>query len=49
MYWITLYVNDDNVTYLDSFRAEYFHPRNKNIIANKDIEKTFTEYKQIIQ
>ena len=31
-------MNDDNVTYLDSFRAEYFNPRNKNIIANKDIE-----------
>ena len=31
-------MNDDNVTYLDSFRAEYFNPRSKNIIANKDIE-----------
>ena len=36
-YWIALYVNDNNVTYFDSFGVEHISKEIKKIIGNKRI------------
>ena len=36
-YWVALYVNDDNVTYFNSFGVEYIPKEIKNFIDNKNI------------
>ena len=36
--WITLYVNDDNLTYSDSFGVEHIPKEINNLLGNKDIK-----------
>ena len=36
-HWITLYINDHNVTYFDSFGVEHIPKEIKKFIANKNI------------
>ena len=48
-YWIALYANGNNVTYLDSFLAEYIPKEIEKFIGKKNIKKIFIEYKQMIQ
>ena len=48
-YWIELYMNSDNIKYLDSFRDSIFHKKLKNSLATKIIQKIFLEYMQMIQ
>ena len=36
-YWIALYVNDNNLAYLDSFRVEHIRKEIKKFIGNKNI------------
>ena len=36
-YWIALYVNDNNLAYLDSFWVEHIRKEIKNFIGNKNI------------
>ena len=36
-HWIALYVNDDNVTYFDSFGVEHIPKEIKKFIGNKNI------------
>ena len=37
IHWIALYVNDNNVTYFDSFGVEHIPKENKKCIGNKNI------------
>ena len=37
-HWIALYVNDDYVTYFDSFGAEHIQEEIKKFISNKNIK-----------
>ena len=37
MHWIALYVNDDNVMYVDSFGVKHMFKEIKKIIGNKNI------------
>ena len=46
-HWIALYVNDNNVTYFDSFTVEHIPKEIRKFIGNKDI--TIIEYKHVIQ
>ena len=46
---MVLYVNDNNITYFDSFRVERIPKNIKKFIGNKIIITNFTEYKQMIQ
>ena len=48
-YWIELYMNSDNIKYLDSFRDSIFHKKLKNSLATKITQKIFLEYMQMIQ
>ena len=36
-HWITLYLNDNNVTYFDSFVVENIPKKNRKFIGNKNI------------
>ena len=36
-HWIPLYVNDDNVTYFDSFGVEHIPKEIRKVIGNKNI------------
>ena len=36
-HWIALYVNDNNVTYFDSFGINYIQKEMKNFIGNKNL------------
>ena len=40
-YWITLYVNNINVIYFDSFGVEYIPKEIKTFMVNKNITTTF--------
>ena len=44
---IALYVNDNNVTYFNSFTIEHIPKEIRKFIGNKDI--TIIEYKHVIQ
>ena len=46
-YWVALYMNSDNVTYLDSFRAEH-DPEKKTWKEIKTSNQIFIEYQQMI-
>ena len=37
-HWVALWVNDNNVTYFDSFRVEHIPKEIKKLIANKNIK-----------
>ena len=36
-HWITLYVNDNNIRYFDSFGVEHIPKEIKKVIGNKNI------------
>ena len=38
-HWVALWVNDNNVTYFDSFRVEHIPKEIKKLIANKNIKQ----------
>ena len=38
-HWIALYVNDNNVTYFDSFGVEHIPKEIKKFIGNKNVNK----------
>ena len=42
-YWIVLHVNDDNVTYFDSFGVEYISKEIKKLISNKTLRQISIE------
>ena len=44
-----LYVNSNNVIYFDSFGVEHIPKEIKKLIRNKNIIKTFIEYKHQIR
>ena len=52
-HWIVLYVNDNNVTYFDSFGLEHIPKKIRNFIGNKNLETNWKqisiEYKHMIQ
>ena len=48
-HWVALHVNNDNVTYFDSFGVEHIPKEIKTFIYNKTSKRTFLEYKQMIQ
>ena len=52
-HWIALYVNDNNVTYFDSFGLEHIPKEITKFIGNKNLETNWkqisTEYKHMIQ
>ena len=43
-HWISLYVNDNNVTYFDSFTFEHDPKEIKKFIGNKLLQQIFIEY-----
>ena len=51
--WIALYVNDNNVTYFDSFGLEHIPKQIRKFIGNKNLETNWKqisiEYKHMIQ
>ena len=47
MHWIALYVNSDNVTYVDS--VGIFQKKYRNSQATKISQQIFLAYKQMIQ
>ena len=48
--WIALYVQNNNVTYFDSFGVEHIPKEIKTLISNKNIKtKIFRLHKHIIQ
>ena len=48
-HWVALNMNNDNVTYFDSFGVEHILKEIKACIRNKSIKQTFLEYKHKIQ
>ena len=44
-HWIALHVNDNNVTYCDSFGVTNIEKEIKKFIGNKNVVKIFIEYK----
>ena len=38
-HWMALYVNDNNLTYFDSFRVEHIPKEPKKLIGNKNVVK----------
>ena len=48
-HWVALHVNNDNVTYFDSFGVEHIPKEIKACIRNKKIKQTILEYKHTIQ
>ena len=48
-HWIALCVNDENVSYFDSFGVEHTAKLSIKIIGNKNIITKITEYKHTIQ
>ena len=48
-HWIALYVNDDNVTYFDSFGVEHISKEIKKFIGNRNITTNNLEYEYVIQ
>ena len=47
-HWVALHVNDNDVTYFDSFRVEHIPKEIKTLII-KTLKQTFLEYKHTIQ
>ena len=41
-YWIALYVNDENVTYFDSFGDEHIPEEIRKFIGNKMVKQIYT-------
>ena len=49
-HWVSLHVNNNDVTYFDSFGIEHIPKEiNKNLSRIKTLRQTFFEYKQTIQ
>ena len=48
-HWVALYVYNNNVTYFDSFGAEYIPKEIKTFHRSLSIKKIFSEYKHMIQ
>ena len=48
-HWVALHVNNNNVTYFDSFGVEHILEEIKTFINNKTLKQTFLEYKHTIQ
>ena len=46
---VALHVNNDNVTYFDSFGVEHIPKEIKACIRSKNIKKTILEYEHTIQ
>ena len=48
-HWVALHVNNNDVTYFDSFGVEHIPKEVKAFINNKTLKLTFLEYKHTIQ
>ena len=48
-HWASLYVQNNNVIYFDSFGVEYIPKEIKAFLNNKDITTNILEYKHMIQ
>ena len=48
-HWIALYVQNNNVTYFDSFGVEHIPKEIKAFIDNKNINQIVLEYKHMIR
>ena len=47
-HWVSLYVQNNNITYFDSFGVEDIPKEIITFINNKNIKKIFSEYKHMI-
>ena len=47
-HWIALYALNNNVTYFDSFGAEYFQKILKNLSIDLQSQQIFIKYKHMI-
>ena len=48
-HWIALYVNDNNVTYFDSFGVDHTPKEIRKLLEIKILQQIFIEYKHMIQ
>ena len=48
-HWVALHVNNNNVTYFDSFGVEHIPKEIKEFVKNKSITANFLEYKHTTQ
>ena len=48
-HWVALYVQNNDVTYFDSFGVEHIPKEIKTFISNKIIKTNISEYKHMIQ
>ena len=48
-HWVALCVQNNNVTYFNSFGVEHIPKEIKAFINNKNIKKIFLEYKHLIR
>ena len=48
-HWVALHVNDNDVTFFDSFGVEHIPKEIKTFIKNKSIKTNILEYKHTIQ
>ena len=49
-HWVAFYIQNNDVTYFDSFSVKHILKKIRIIIGNKNIKKQiFLEYKQVIQ
>ena len=49
IYWIALYVNDNNVTYFDSFGVEHIPKEIRKFIGNKNVKTNIYRMQHMIQ
>ena len=48
-HWIAVYVQNNDVTYFDSFGVEHIPEEIKTFIGNKNVKQIFLEYKHMIR
>ena len=49
IHWVALHVNNNNVTYFDSFWVEHISKKFKHLLTIETLKQTFSEYKHMIQ
>ena len=48
-HWVALYINNNSVTYFDSFGVEHIPKEIRELINSKNIKANFSEWKHMIQ
>ena len=49
IHWVALHVNNNHVTYFDSFWVEHISKKFKHLLTIETLKQTFSEYKHMIQ